>query len=65
MRRPFVQDLWANSKLQILDIDIIDFPDRSQLQNKNTNLLIAALLHNTSLTSLMTSWESPFLNRTF
>ena len=28
---PFVQDLWANSKLQILDIDVIDFLDCSQL----------------------------------
>jgi hypothetical protein len=27
---PFVQDLWADSKLQILDMDVIDFPDRSQ-----------------------------------
>jgi hypothetical protein len=60
-----VQDLWANSKLQILDIDIIDFPDRSQLQNKDANLLLATLLHNTSLTSLTTSWVSPFSDRTF
>jgi hypothetical protein len=62
---PFVQDLWANSKLQTLDIDVIDFSDRSQLQNKDANLLIAALLQNTTLTSLTTSRESPFLDCTF
>jgi hypothetical protein len=54
---PFVQILWANSKLQILDMDVIDFPDRSQLQSNDANLLLAALLHNTSLTSLTTSWD--------
>jgi hypothetical protein len=52
---PFVQDLWANSKLQTLDMDVFDFPDRSQQQNKDANLFIAALLHNTTLTSLTTS----------
>jgi hypothetical protein len=62
---PFVQDLWANSKLQILDMDVIDFPDRSQLRNSDANLLIAALLHNTSLTSLTTSWDSHVSKRNF
>jgi hypothetical protein len=62
---PFVQDLWANSKLQTLDMDVIDFPDRSQQQNKDVNLLIAALLHNTTLTSLTTSWDTFVSNRNF
>jgi hypothetical protein len=53
----FLQDLWANSNLQILDTDALDFPDRSQLRNNAVNLLIAALRHNTSLTSLTTSWD--------
>jgi hypothetical protein len=61
----FVQDLWANSKLQTLDMDVIDFRDRSQRQNKDANLVIAALLHNTTLTSLMTSWDTFVLNRNF
>jgi hypothetical protein len=52
---PFLQDLWAKSKLQILDTDALDFPDRSQLRNNDVNLLIAALRHNTSLTCLTTS----------
>jgi hypothetical protein len=55
---PFVQDLWANNKLQTLDMNVIDFPDRSQQQNKDVNLLIAALLHNTTLTSLTISWDT-------
>jgi hypothetical protein len=37
----FVQDLWANNKLQTLDMDVSDFSDRSQLQNNDANLLIA------------------------
>jgi hypothetical protein len=52
---PFVQVLWSNSKLETLVMDAIDFPDRSQLRNNDVNLLIAALMHNTSLTNLTTS----------
>jgi hypothetical protein len=62
---PFVQDLWANSKLQALDMDVIDFPDRSQLRNSDANLLIAAFLHNTNLSSLTTSWDSHVSKRNF
>jgi hypothetical protein len=62
---PFLQDLWANSKLQILDTDAIDYPDRSQLRNNDVNLLIAALMHNTSLTSLTTLWDWQVSKRNF
>jgi hypothetical protein len=62
---PFLQDLWANSKLQILESDAIDFPDRSQLRNNDVNLLVAALMHNTSLTSLTTSWDWQVSKRKF
>jgi hypothetical protein len=54
----FVQDLWANSKLQILDMDVSDSLDRSEQQNNDANLLFPALLHNTSLSSLTTFLDS-------
>jgi hypothetical protein len=62
---PFLQDLWANNKLQILDTDAIDYPDRSQLRKNDVNLLIAALMHNSSLTSLTTSRDWQVSKRSF
>jgi hypothetical protein len=62
---PFLQDLWANSKLQTLDTDALDFPDHCQLRNNAVNLLIEALRHNTSLTSLTTSWDWQVSKRNF
>jgi hypothetical protein len=62
---PFLQDLWSNSKLETLDMGAIDFPDRSQLQNNDVNLLIEALMHNTSLTRPTISWVWQVSKRNF
>jgi hypothetical protein len=40
----FVQDLWANSKLQTLDMDVSDFSDRSQLQNNDAQSLVRSFV---------------------